>query len=139
MESVRLDKWLWAARFFKTRSQAAAAIKAGKVAVASKTAKPSLMLTLGVEVELRKGPFRYQLVVTSLSDRRGNAERAQTLYKESSQSERARENIRNRLRVDRAMMPKGFSSSGRPTKKQRRELMALKEAYIKKKSTDDTH
>lgn len=130
--TLRLDKWLWAARFYKTRSQAAAAVKSGKVDVESKNAKASLQISIGAKVEIRKGPYRFLLTVTGLKDRRGNADAAKLLFEESPESIRAREEVSNRIRADRAMMPSGFTSGGRPTKKQRRELMALKEAYVNK-------
>ena len=98
----------------------------------SKNAKPSLHLSIGTKIEVRKGPYRFEITVTGLSQRRGNAEAAKHLYQESPASIRVREEVSNRIRADRAMMPKGFTSGGRPTKKQRRELMALKEAYVNK-------
>ncbi|UCC71269.1 MAG: RNA-binding protein [Gemmatimonadota bacterium] len=123
LEAVRLDKWLWAARFFKTRSLAAKAISGGKVQVNGRRAKRASNLHIGDRVRVRKGPHEYQLVVRRLSERRGPAKEAATLYEETPESIQARES----LRAQRKAAPQySFREGGRPSKKERRELDRLK-------------
>lgn len=118
--SVRLDKWLWAARFFKTRSLATEAVTGGKVEVNGERAKPAKAIKPGDEVRLRLGPYEHILIVRALSDRRGPATAAQALYEETLASREARE----RLAEQRRLSPGSFvyEDKGRPTKKDRREL-----------------
>jgi ribosomal 50S subunit-recycling heat shock protein len=98
---VRLDKWLWAARFFKTRAMAAEAIDGGKVDVNGDRAKRAKLVQAGDHVRLRNGPIEWQLQVTDIAERRGSAEIAQGLYTESAcKSSCAR--CRRRLRMARA-------------------------------------
>ena len=114
---MRLDKWLWAARFFKTRSLAAEAISAGHVSVNGERAKAAKALKPGDAIEIRKPPFVHSIIVKGLSERRGPAAEAQALYEESAES-RAR-------RLQMAAELRGVSSGprfrGRPTKKDRRD------------------
>ena len=88
---VRLDKWLWAARFYKTRSLAAEAIDGGKVQVNGDRAKRSKMVEIGDQIRVRNGPYEYQIHVRELSERRGSASIAATLYEETEASKKARE------------------------------------------------
>jgi ribosome-associated heat shock protein Hsp15 len=122
-DRLRLDKWLWAARFFKTRSLAADAISGGKVEVNGERAKPAKALKEGDEVRLRLGPYEHILIVRELSGRRGPASVAQTLYEETqaSRDERAR------LAAQLKMAPAAFvyEDKGRPTKKDRRDLSSF--------------
>src|SRR4249919_4309330 len=83
---VRLDKWLWAARFFKTRSLAAEAVAGGKVLVSGDRAKPAKLLQSGDEVRVRLGPYEHTIHVRALSERRGPATVAATLYEETADS-----------------------------------------------------
>jgi ribosome-associated heat shock protein Hsp15 len=117
---VRLDKWLWAARFFKTRSLAADAIEGGKVQVNGERVKRAKTLQAGDEVRLRLGPYEHVVVVRQTSERRGPASVAQTLYEETAESRAAREKLSEQLR----MAPPAFvyEDRGRPTKKDRRDL-----------------
>lgn len=117
---VRVDKWLWAARFFKTRSLATEAVDGGKVEVNGERAKPSKLIKPGDEVRLRLGPYEHILVVRDLSERRGPASVAQGLYEETAASREAREKLSAELR----MAPGTFvyEEKGRPTKKDRRDL-----------------
>jgi ribosome-associated heat shock protein Hsp15 len=124
---VRLDKWLWAARFYKTRSQSAAAIKAGRVEMAGARAKASQQVGVGARLEVRKGPFTFLVEVRALAERRGSAEMAQKLYVEDPASRAAREATLVRLAAERADAPRGWGGKGRPTKKQRREIDAFRE------------
>ena len=122
---VRLDKWLWAARFFKTRSLAAEAIAAGKVQVAGERAKPAKLLQEGDEVRVRLGPYEHTVHVRGLSERRGPATVAATLYEETADSIAARARLAEQLR----MAPAAFvyEEKGRPTKRDRRELDRLRD------------
>jgi len=122
-ERVRIDKWLWAARFFKTRSLATEAVDGGKVEINGESAKPSKLIKVGDEVRLRLGPFEHRLIVRALAERRGPASVAQSLYEETEESRRARERTAEQLR----MAPAAFvwEDKGRPTKKDRRELQRL--------------
>ena len=117
---VRIDKWLWAARFFKTRSLAADATTGGKVEVNGERAKPAKLVQPGDEISVRLGPYEHVVRVRALSERRGPAREAQTLYEETPDSRAARERLSEQLRV----APAGFvfEEKGRPTKKDRRDL-----------------
>jgi ribosome-associated heat shock protein Hsp15 len=120
---VRLDKWLWAARFFKTRALAAEAIEGGKVQVNGDRPKRARPLQVGDELRIRLGPYEHIVTVRALSGRRGPAMQAAGLYQESEASRSARE--------DRALQLKSLHSlfgpeKGRPTKKDRREIERLK-------------
>jgi ribosome-associated heat shock protein Hsp15 len=119
-DRVRLDKWLWAARFFKTRSLAADAIGAGKVQVNGDRPKPAKLLQLGDEVSIRLGPYQHVVMVRGLSERRGPATVAVTLYEETSDSLAARAKLADQLRMAPAAFV--FEEKGRPTKKDRRDI-----------------
>lgn len=122
-DRVRIDKWLWAARFFKTRSLATDAVDGGKVEINGETAKPSKAVKVGDEVRLRSGPFEYRLTVRALGERRGSAAIAQSLYEESEESKRTRERIAEQHKI----APPAFvwEDKGRPTKKDRRDIQRL--------------
>jgi ribosome-associated heat shock protein Hsp15 len=120
---VRIDKWLWAARFFKTRSLAAAAIEGGKVQVNGERVKRARPLQIGDEVRIRLGPYEHQLVVRELSDRRGPAPQAAALYEEKEASKVARQALALQLKSVHAIFG---PERGRPTKKDRREIEKLK-------------
>jgi ribosome-associated heat shock protein Hsp15 len=117
---VRVDKWLWAARFFKTRSLAVEAIGGGKVLVAGERAKPARLLQAGDEVRIRLGPYEHAVIVRGTSERRGPASVAATLYEETDASRTARAKLSEQLR----MAPAAFvyEDKGRPTKRDRRDL-----------------
>jgi ribosome-associated heat shock protein Hsp15 len=122
-ERTRVDKWLWAARFYKTRSLAAEAIAGGKVQVNGDRVKRSKPLQINDEIRIRQGPYEYRLVVRALSDLRGPASQAATLYEETAESRAARETLALRLKsLHSAFVPE----RGRPTKKDRREINRLK-------------
>jgi ribosome-associated heat shock protein Hsp15 len=122
--STRLDKWLWAARFFKTRAVAAQAITGGKVEVNDVRAKPAKLLHLGDRLRVRRGPYLYLLTVRVLSDRRGPPAQAATLYEEDPEGKAARERLAHQLRI---APPPAFEGKGRPTKRDRRELERLRD------------
>jgi ribosome-associated heat shock protein Hsp15 len=127
-ERVRLDKWLWAARFYKTRSQASVAIKDGKVDLGGARAKPSHQVGVGARIQVRKGPYAVDVEVIALSERRRDAEHARSLYAEDPTSVARREDTRARIAADR-VESSFWDSQGRPTKKQRRQLIAFKERH----------
>ncbi|MSR03245.1 MAG: RNA-binding protein [Gemmatimonadetes bacterium] len=117
--SVRLDSWLWAARFYKTRTLAAEAVDGGKVDLNGDRPKRSRSVKVGDEISLRQGPFHYRVHVTGLADRRGPASVAATLYQEDPASLAARQALSEKLKLQ---APIFFEGAGRPTKKQRREI-----------------
>ena len=121
---MRLDKWLWAARFYKTRSLAQQAIAAGQVRLAGDRVKPAHEVKPGNEILLRKGDFQWQVVVMALSARRGAAEEAQKLYRETAESRAERE---RRLDLRRWGTEPASALKGRPTKRDRRLLDKLQE------------
>lgn len=120
MNRVRIDKWLWAARFYKTRSQATDAVEGGKVEVNGARVKPAKEVKVGDELRIRLGPYEHLVVVRALSDRRGPASVAQTLYEETPESIATREKLREDHRLAPAMFV--YEEKGRPTKKDRRAL-----------------
>jgi ribosome-associated heat shock protein Hsp15 len=120
---VRLDKWLWAARFYKTRGLASEAIAGGKVQVNGDRAKRARPVQPGDEIRIRQGPYEHHVVVRALSARRGPASAAAELYEETPASRAAREAMALQLKsLHVAFVP----DKGRPTKKDRRELGRLK-------------
>lgn len=122
MERLRLDKWLWAARFYKTRAIAKQAIEGGKVQCDGNRAKPSKEIEVGTEIRLRQGFDEKTVRVRSLSDQRRGAPEAQQLYEETEESIEARE----KLAAQRKALPKHWPTPGRPTKKQRRQIQRFK-------------
>ncbi|MDG1134463.1 MAG: S4 domain-containing protein [Pseudomonadales bacterium] len=123
MSGIRIDRWLWAARFFKTRSLAKTAVEGGKVHVDGQRTKPAKELRLGQTLTIRKGLQEQTVVVEALSEQRGAATIAQTLYKETPESIELREISVSRRRMERAGLT---VPSGRPNKKDRRALSQLK-------------
>ena len=124
-DRIRIDKWLWAARFFKTRSLASDAIGGGKVSLNGDTVKPAKLVQAGDEVRVRLGPYEHVIFVRRLSERRGPASVAQALYEETAASLSAREKLAEQLR----MAPAAFvyEEKGRPTKRDRREIERLRD------------
>jgi len=121
---VRLDRWLWAARFFKTRALAAAAVAGGKVHVNGTRAKPAKQLQVGDALCVRVGPYEWLVTVRGLSERRGPPKTAQALYDEDAEGRAARERLALQHRI--APAP-AYQGKGRPTKKERREIERLEE------------
>ena len=113
---MRLDKWLWAARFFKTRTLAVEAIEGGRVSVNGERVKPAKELKPGDRVSIRRPPFEHAVVVKALSDKRGSAAVAAALYEETEES-RARRVV---LAAEMKSLPQP-RFKGRPTKKTRRD------------------
>jgi ribosome-associated heat shock protein Hsp15 len=118
-DRVRVDRWVWAARFVKSRALAAEAVKGGRVAVNGERVKPSRPLKLGDELAITLGAVRRTVVVRGISERRGPASEAALLYEETADSVAARELQAAR---DRLAPAPGADRSGRPTKRDRRRL-----------------
>ena len=127
-ESVRLDKWLWAARFFKTRALASEAISRGKVLVNGVHAKSSRRIRVNDQLQIKKGPYEWLVSVEKLSEIRGPARDAIELYCESGSSLEARKNLSRLIQFDRLSRP---VTDGRPDKKERRRLLFLKKTTNK--------
>jgi ribosome-associated heat shock protein Hsp15 len=122
-DRTRIDKWLWAARFYKTRSLAAEAVAGGKVQVNGERVKRAKPLQVNDEIRIRQGPYEYLLIVRALSDRRGPASQAAALYEEKSESRAAREALALQLK---SLHSAFVLERGRPTKRDRREINRLK-------------
>jgi ribosome-associated heat shock protein Hsp15 len=122
---VRIDKWLWAARFFKTRGAATEAVLGGRVHVNGERVKPSKEVRPGDVVEISKRELRSTVTVKAVAERRGPASVAATLYEESPESRAAREQQALQRRLAR---PPGADLGARPTKQARRRLDALRRA-----------
>lgn len=120
MDKLRIDKWLWAARFYKTRTLASEEIARGRVEVNGQEVKPAREVKVGDTVGLRQGPVTRTVVVKGLSGMRGPAPVAQQLYEETPESIKAREQAAERRRL--APEPALTIEQGRPTKRGRREL-----------------
>ncbi len=120
LESLRIDKWLWCARFYKTRSLAADEIAKGRIAVNGQVVKASRELRPGDTVVLRQGPLQRTVVVRALSAMRGPAPVAQQLYEETAESMAQREKAQELRRL--APEPAAALPEGRPTKRDRREI-----------------
>ncbi len=118
-DRVRLDTWLWAARFFKTRTLAAEAVDGGRVDVNDGAAKRSKPIRVGDHVALRLGPYHHRVTVTGLAERRGSAAEAARLYQETPESKAARQALAERLKLQNPIF---YEGAGRPTKKQRRAI-----------------
>ncbi len=123
-DRVRLDKWLWAARFFKTRALAAEAIAGGKVEVNGDDVKRARPVHPGDRIRIRLGPYEHHVTVLALSGRRGPAAEAALLYEESTESRQARERLAWQLKH---AAPVFDYEKGKPSKKERRELGRLKD------------
>jgi ribosome-associated heat shock protein Hsp15 len=123
-EAFRLDKWLWAARFFKTRGLAAGAIDGGKIEVNGDRAKRSRRVAAGDVVRIRQGPYEHVVVVKALSNRRGPASVAVGLYEETPASREAREQLAIQIK---AADTSFVFEKGKPSKKERRDLLRFKD------------
>jgi len=119
-DRVRIDKWLWAARFFKTRSMAAQAVTGGKVHVNGARIKPARMVQPGEELRIRRGELEFIVIVQAVSDKRRPAKEAQLLYVETEESIRQRENTREQKRLEAA--DRMYGPMKRPDKRERRKI-----------------
>jgi ribosome-associated heat shock protein Hsp15 len=125
VESVRIDKWLWAARFFKTRSLASRAVAGGKVHLNNERIKPSKSVAVGDRLQIRRLEELFDVKVRALADKRGPAKVAQLLYEESAESIAAREQLRQDRRLLRQSSP---APQGRPDKRARRLIHRFKQS-----------
>jgi ribosome-associated heat shock protein Hsp15 len=123
MDRVRVDKWLWAARFAKTRSAATELVLAGHIKVGGERVKPAREVGPGDTIEIRLGVVRRTVVVTGVAGRRGPAKAAALLYEETPESREKRERLALERRLAR---PPGADLGARPTKQERRRLDALR-------------
>jgi ribosome-associated heat shock protein Hsp15 len=119
MDNVRIDKWLWAARFFKTRSLATDAVDTGRVRLDGERIKPARIVKVDDKLAIDNGSDRWEVVVLGISDQRGAAPVARTLYQETEASVVRRENDQEARRL---FPEPGSSIKGRPTKRDRRAL-----------------
>ena len=118
-DEIRLDKWLWAARFCKTRALAAEAIGGDKIDLNGERAKPSRIVRLGDKLTIRRGFYEWTIVVKEVSRLRGPALQAQLLYDETEESLRKREATVAQMKLER---PPDFDTPGRPSKRDRRDI-----------------
>lgn len=121
-QKVRLDKWLWAARFFKTRTAATDAVTGGKAEINGEGAKPARPVQPGDTLRIRLAPYEYIVVVTGVAERRGSAAMAAGLYRETDASRATRERLHEQLRL----APNLEFSAGKPSKKDRRTIERLR-------------
>lgn len=121
---VRIDKWLWAARFFKTRSLASQAVDGGKVQCNGDRVKPARAVHPGDELRIRQGPYELIVLVRALSERRGPASEAVLLYEETAASVAARETLKEQLKIEPV-----YENKGRPTKRDRRHITRFNEGH----------
>ena len=119
MSGIRLDKWLWAARFFKTRSLATDAVSGGKIKLNGAPTKPAREIKAGDRLDIFNGDTRWEVIVLTLSEKRGPASEARLLYEETAESRAAREaeQMRRKFEVEPAA-----DIHGRPTKRDRRQM-----------------
>lgn len=123
-EKIRIDRWLWAARFFKTRSLATQAVTGGKVQVNGIRVKPARAVQIGEELRIRRGTLECTVIILGLSEKRGPAVMAQALYEETPESMAMREESRERNRLQRAAATI-YGSVKRPDKRERRRIITF--------------
>jgi ribosome-associated heat shock protein Hsp15 len=124
LAEIRLDKWLWAARLYKTRAMAAKAVSGGKVEVDGRRTKPAKPVRVGNELIITRGIFEQQITVLYLNDQRRPAPEARLMYVESEQSIANRKELLARLRVER-ILPTADRIAGKPNKKERRQIASF--------------
>ena len=122
-DTARLDKWLWATRFFKTRGQAQQAIKGGKVEINGASPKASRLLRRGDSLKITKGEIRFEIVVEEIGEKRVSAPLAQAMYTETETSRKARERLAEERRLRQAAGVAG--PDRRPDKRERRQLRRI--------------
>jgi ribosome-associated heat shock protein Hsp15 len=125
-DGIRIDRWLWAARFFKTRSLATEAVTGGRVRLNGDRVKPAKDVHVADVVEVRIGDVRWTVVVRGVAEKRGSATVAATLYKETAESIAGRERTADERRLSRAL---GADGGPRPTKQDRRRIEALRRRH----------
>ena len=122
-DKVRIDKWLWAARFFKTRSIATQAVTGGKVHVNGARIKPARIVQPGDELRIRRGELEFVVIVLGVLDKRRPAREAQLLYEETESSVQNREGMREKKRMEAAN--KMYGPMKRPDKRSRRQIRSF--------------
>jgi len=122
-DNMRLDKWLWCARFFKTRGLASDAIKSGKIVTNNEKAKSAKLIQPGDRIKIRRGPYHFDITILQLAKVRKSASEATLLYEESQKSISQREELALQIRTDAVLYPR---TKGRPSKQERRNLIKLK-------------
>jgi len=125
VDSVRLDKWLWAARFFKSRTLAVAAIEAGRVLVADDRAKPARLIKVGERLKISREQEKFELIIRGIAEQRKSAPLARLLYEETPESLLARQTLAEKRRF---YNEPSQDIAGRPTKRHRRALDRWKES-----------
>jgi ribosome-associated heat shock protein Hsp15 len=123
MDKVRIDKWLWAARFFKTRSMAAQAVAGGKVHLNDARIKPARLIQPGDELRIRRGELEFMVTVLALLDKRRPAKEAQLLYEESEESISQRQQYKEKKRLEAAN--RMYGPVKRPDKRARRKIRSF--------------
>jgi ribosome-associated heat shock protein Hsp15 len=123
MDKVRIDKWLWAARFFKTRSMAAQAVAGGKVHLNDARIKPARLIQPGDELRIRRGELEFMVTVVALLDKRRPAKEAQLLYEESEESILQRQQYKEKKRLEAAN--RMYGPVKRPDKRARRKIRSF--------------
>lgn len=124
MNAMRIDKWLWCARFFKTRGLAAEAVKKGRIQVNNNRIKPAFAIRPGDEARIRSGPYTRQITVLALAAGRKGATEAAELYREDPASIEQRKIIADQIKLNGALQQR--TGRGRPTKRERRQLVNFK-------------
>ena len=127
LDRIRIDKWLWAARFFKTRSLAQDAVDLGRVRLEGQRLKPSREVKCGDQLQIERGDERFDIVIRAISAVRGPASVAQTLYEETSESLARREHAAHMRKL--AVEPAHSIARGRPTKRDVRLIRQAKNSY----------
>ena len=127
LASIRIDKWLWAARFFKTRSLAQDAVELGRVRLAGQRLKPSRDVKPGDRLTVERGEERFEIFVEKISAVRGPAPVAQTLYRETDESREKRERASEMRKI--AMEPASTIAKGRPTKRDARLIRRVQSGW----------
>lgn len=133
-EPVRIDKWLWAARFFKTRSLAKTAVENGRVRYDGQRTKPSRAIQIGATLEIQQGTVKKTIVVEAIDDRRKGAPEAQRLYRETEESVTARESAALLRKAASLATPR---PEKRPNKKQRREIIQFNQQQNSEDANQD--
>ena len=120
LEAVRLDKWLWCARFFKTRALAASAIKGNKIRVNDQPVKAAKNIHVGDKLHIKRTPYQYSVTILKLTNNRLSASLAAELYEEDQESIQKRETLSQQIKAENAAYPRTI---GRPTKRDRRNII----------------
>jgi ribosome-associated heat shock protein Hsp15 len=122
---MRIDKWLWAARIFKTRTLASAAVSGGKVHLHDQRVKPARLVRVGDRLHIQRGIYQYCIDILSLNDKRRPAVEASLMFRETEESQKLREQTASRVKTEN--LAHGGYSSGRPDKRQRRHIVQFRQ------------